>query len=170
MCMYPRARRVLTGARATNKWLSVVTETSFLPLVAINCLLMAPRGRVAFPPHTIGYDGANLVEVTIATIALWELQKRHIQETKFYSTPVYHSCPRSCWSEANPKRWTLVVIFGCSPEMNDQTLLLKTLQTLVKERREIKLELTRKIPPSWLAFIIPERVLAKCRGEKSSMA
>lgn len=168
MYMCAGARRVLTGAWTTNKWLSVVNGTSFLPPEAINCLLMAPRA------HTIEYDGANLVEVTIATMALWEFHKRHIQKTKFLQhslciIPVLKVVgqrgPRTL-----PKRWTLVVVLGCSSEMNDQTLLLKTLQTLVKEHREIKLELTRKMPPSWLVFIVPERVLAKCRGEKSSMA
>lgn len=109
MYMYAGARRVLTGAWTTNKWLSVVNETSFLPPEAINCLLMAPRA------HTIEYDGANLVEVTIATMALWELQKRHIQKTKFlqhslYIIPVLKVAGQR-GPRALPKRWTLFFFF-----------------------------------------------------------
>lgn len=165
--MYVGARRVFTGAWTTNKWLSVLNETSFLPPVAISCLLMAPRGTVASPPHTTEYDGANLV---------WfyeNFRKDISRKQSFTALLVNHSCPRSCSSERplrSPKRQTPVVARGCSSEMNDWTLLLKTLQTLVKEHREIQLELTWKILPSWLAFIVPERVFAKCRGEKSSMA
>lgn len=47
----------------------------------------------------------------------------------------------------------MATVFGCPPEPDVKTFLLKLPYTLVRAHREIKLVLTRKLLPWWLDFI-----------------
>lgn len=60
--------------------------------------------------------------------------------------------------------------WNCPPELDGKTLLLKIPHTLVPELGEIKLVLTWKPPPCWLAFIVLEGAIHAVETEKSSPA
>ena len=49
---------------------------------------------------------------------------------------------------------SIAIALGCPPELS-KTLLLETTHTLITVHREIKLELSGKSSPCWLAFIVP---------------
>jgi hypothetical protein len=48
----------------------------------------------------------------------------------------------------------LDITLGCSPKLENKTILLKMPYILATERGNINLEVTRKLPPYWLAFIL----------------
>ena len=48
-----------------------------------------------------------------------------------------------------------------------KTLLLKTPHTLIAGYRETKLEMSRKLPPYWLTFVLPDGVMEVIREKKS---
>jgi hypothetical protein len=52
--------------------------------------------------------------------------------------------------------------------LRNGTLLLKTSYILVAGYGKIKLELSWKLPPYWLAFIVPEGVMQTAGKYKSS--
>lgn len=50
----------------------------------------------------------------------------------------------------------IAIALDCSPELDGEALLLKTLQTLVTVPRGIKLEMNWKLPPFQLTFTVTE--------------
>lgn len=74
---------------------------------------------------------------------------------------------KNCWSRKSHKTMhSIVIALGCLPELI-KTLLLETTHTLIIVHREIKPELSWKISPCWLAFIVPRDARQVSKEEKS---
>lgn len=56
------------------------------------------------------------------------------------------------------------IAFGCSPEYDDKTLLLKIPHIQVIGHGKIILVLTDKLPPCWLALLVLEDALQAACG------
>lgn len=71
------------------------------------------------------------------------------------------------WGHMDPKTLQAIAItLGYPLELDSKILLLKILHSWVIEHREIKLILTWKLHPFWLAFMVLEGAMNAIKGEK----
>lgn len=79
--------------------------------------------------------------------------------------------PSSCWSEVfwelSPSNARCYCWHWLPPELNGKTLFLKAPHILATGGGEIKLVLTRKFPPCWIAFTVLGGAMQTIMGEKN---
>lgn len=64
---------------------------------------------------------------------------------------------------------SIALVLSCPAELDNKTLLLKTLHTLILGHTEIKLEMSWMLSPCWLVKIMPEGTTQAAVRENSSM-